>query len=219
MNRGQSTRRPWTSADRRMLRNLYPHKPTASVAAELHRTATSVSAMAAILGVRKSAAYLASPAACRLRKGDNVGAACRFQPGHVPANKGLRRPGYVRGRMAETQFRKGQKPHTWVPVGTESLDSEGYRKRKVSDNRKLASRFNWRFVHVMVWEEKHGRVPRDHAVVFKNGDRSDIRLRNLELVPRRELMLRNSVHRLPREIAQVIQLRGALIRQIHRGSA
>ena len=212
--------RTWTACDRRTLRALYPHKPTADVARLLNRPAHAVYSMAGLLGLHKTAAYLASPAACRLRRGDNVGAPYRFQKGHAPANKGLRRPGWSAGRMAETMFRKGgERPHTWVPVGTVVIGHDGYRKRKVSDNRKLASRFNWRFVHVLVWEKKHGPVPRGHAVAFKNGDKADIHLRNLELVSRREMMRRNSVHRLPKALVQVVQLRGAIVRQINRRSA
>jgi len=73
------------------------------------------------MGLTKSAAYLASPAACRLRKGDNVGAARRFRPGHVPANKGLRRPGWSTGRMAETQFKKSGNATAFTRVFTKRL--------------------------------------------------------------------------------------------------
>lgn len=214
-----SGRRRWTDIDLLALNRRYPHEPTAALARELDRPLGSVRAMAGILGLHKTPEYLASPAACRLRRGDNVGAAYRFPKGHVPANKGLRRPGWAPGRMRETQFRKGEMPHTWVHIGTEVVDGDGYRKRKVSDDRSLPSRDNWRFVHVLVWQEAHGAVPRGHAVVFRNGDRSDVRLNNLELVSRRELMRRNSVHRLPKALAEAIQLRGALVRRIRRATA
>jgi hypothetical protein len=212
-------RRPWTWPEDQALLKRYPHERTVDLARELRRSPSAVSARAGLFGLHKSDAYLESPAACRLRRGDNVGAAFRFRKGHVPANKGLRRPGWAAGRMAETQFRKGQMPQTWVPVGTEVVDSGGYRKRKVSDDRTKASRFNWRFVHVLLWERAHGPVPPGHAVVFRNGDRRDLRLGNLELVSRRELMRRNSVHRLPKALAEVIQLRGAVVRQINRRTA
>lgn len=212
----RARRKYWTREEIRRLRALYPDMPTARVARALRRSVGSIIGMACSLRLRKSAAYLASPAAGRLRRGDNVGAAYRYPKGHVPANKGLRRPGWHRGRMKETWFKRGNKPHTWVPVGTEVLDADGYRKRKVSDDRTKPSRFNWRFVHVLVWERRHGRVPRGHVVAFKNGDRGDIRLGNLELITRRELMRRNSVHNLPKALADVIQLRGALVRQIRR---
>jgi hypothetical protein len=121
--------------------------------------------------------------------------------------------------MAATQFTKGARPHTWVPVGTEVVDPDGYRKRKVADDRNVDSRFNWRYVHVLVWERAHGKVPRGHAIAFRNGNKADLRLDNLELVSRREVMLRNSVHHLPKALADVIQLRGALVRRIREATA
>jgi hypothetical protein len=85
----------------------------------------------------KSEAYLASPAACRLRRGDNIGAPYRFTKGHVPANKGLRRPGWGPGRMKETQFRKGERQGRAVklykPIGTERVSKDGYTERKIND--------------------------------------------------------------------------------------
>jgi HNH endonuclease len=211
--------RRWTAAEAREAVRRYPHEPTKVLAERFGRPMYQVYQFAARHGLSKTAEYLASPAASRLRRGDNVGAPYRFPKGHVPHNKGLRRPGWFRGRMRETWFKRGALPHTWVPVGTEVLDPDGYRKRKVTDNRKLASRFNWKFVHVLTWEKAHGPVPRGHAVAFRNGDRRDIRLENLELVSRRELMRRNTVHNLPKPLAQVIQLHGALTRQIRRRTA
>jgi hypothetical protein len=215
-DRYRAGKRLWTPADDATLCRRYPHEATELLARGLRRTVTSVYARAGVMGLRKSAQYLASPAACRLRRGDDVGARSRYPKGHVPANKGTRRPGWHRGRMQETQFRKGARPHTWRPVGTEVVDPDGYRKRKVADDRTRPSRFNWKFVHVLVWETTHGPVPPGHAVVFRNGDRADIRLANLELVTRRALMLRNTVHTFPKPLAETIQLLGALTRQIRR---
>jgi hypothetical protein len=70
-----------------------------------------------------------------------------------------------------------------------------------------------------VWIEAHGPVPAGHAVCFKPGRRStvleEITLDALDLVHRRDLMQRNSVHRLPKPLAQLVQLRGALNRKIN----
>ena len=215
-DRYRAGKRLWSTADDARLRRIYPNEPTAAVAQTLRRTVFSVYGRADLLGLRKSEAYLASPAACRLRREDFVGAATRFKPGHTPANKGSRRPGWFAGRMKTTQFKKGQAQHTWVTIGTETRDPDGYLKRKVADDRTKASRFNWRFVHVLVWTEAHGPVPHGFAVAFKNGDKTDIREENLELISRRELMARNTVHNLPKPLAQTIHLLGALKRQIRR---
>lgn len=200
------------------MRARYPHEPTPATARALRRSVSSVYARAGLLGLAKSDVYLASPAACRLRRGDNVGARFQFQKGHVPANKGLRRPGWGPGRMKETQFRKGERRGVAVllyqPIGTERLSKDGYLERKVNDDLPLQRR--WRAVHLVVWEAANGPLPKGHAIAFRNGDKRDIRLDNLELIPRRELMARNTVHNLPKPLAETIQLLGALNRQIRR---
>jgi len=196
------------------------------VARELGRSVRGINSQAGLLGLRKTAAYLASPEACRLRRGDNVGAPYRFQKGHIPANKGLRRPGWHSGRMSETWFKAGERGSRWMPIGSTRL-IDGYRYTKVKDIRSTKDgpgfvpyTVNWKLTHFLLWEKAHRRrVPPGHALAFRNGDRTDIRLENLELITRRELMRRNTVHNLPKELAQVIQLRGALQRQINRRSA
>ncbi|HWW61756.1 MAG TPA: HNH endonuclease signature motif containing protein, partial [Thermoanaerobaculia bacterium] len=202
-----------------LLRERYPHESTKALAAELRRTLSSVYGRAAKLGLEKTDAYLASPA---MRRAGVIAAAKTtrggFAKGHVPANKGLRRPGYAPGRMRETQFKKGQRTgfaaRLYQPIGTERVSKDGYLERKVNDDLPLQRR--WRAVHLLVWEAAHGPLPAGHAVAFKNGDKRDIRIVNLECITRRELMARNTVHNLPKELASTIQLLGVLTRQINR---
>jgi hypothetical protein len=54
------------------------------------------------------------------------------------------------------------------------------------------------------------------VLAFRNGDRRAIRLKNLKCISRRELMARNTVHNLPRPLAQTILLLGALNHQIRK---
>lgn len=58
-----------------VLRTLYPKISTKHLARSLGRTESAIYGKAAGMGLRKSAEYLASADACRLRRGDNVGAA------------------------------------------------------------------------------------------------------------------------------------------------
>lgn len=123
----------------------------------------------------------------------------RFQKGQIPHNKGLRRPGWFRGRMRETQFVKGITPPNTVPVGTlvriSGGNSDGYYKRKMADSPGPGlSRFGWKLEHVRIWEEKHGPLPRGHIVVFKDRDRSHLTLKNLECITLAENMRRNTIH-------------------------
>lgn len=206
---------PWSDDEIAWLVALYPDNHTSLVVEALGRRAPQVSSMANNLGIRKSADFLSSPDAGRIRRGDHRGAAGRFRPGIVPWNKGV---SYAAGgRSAETRFKKGNLPKSWVPIGTVVEDPGGYLKRKVRDNTTRGmSRRNWEFLHVALWRKHRGAIPSGHAVVFKNGDKTDIRLDNLELITRAELMRRNSYHtNYPPEIRRVIQLRGALNRKIN----
>lgn len=218
---GRQPRKRWADTELEQLRVLYPDTKSELIAKSLKRSLAQIYNKAHQLGLAKSEAYLASPAACRLRRANNPGIAFRFTKGHVPANKGLRRPGWGPGRMRETQFKKGQMAgaaaRKWVPVGTEVVDDEGYLKRKISDDRAKLSRFNWRYVHVLLWEQAYGLVPPGYAVKFIDGDRRNVVLGNLCLVSRADLARLNGMwNRYPHALCRVIQLRGAINRQINR---
>lgn len=205
-------RRPWSPEDEQLLRELYPNTPTQALADRFGREIRSVYAKAKAMGLAKSAEYLASPFAARLRAGDGRGKATRFKAGHTAWNKGQTyQPG---GRAKETQFKPGNVPHSMKPIGSEKW-RDGYLWRKVSDDQPVA-RFNWREVHRLLWEEHNGPIPEGHAVVFRNGDRTDIRIENLEIITRQELGRRNTVHRLPPELRKVIRTKGALTRRINK---
>jgi len=197
-----------------ILRTQYPHTPTKALAQSIRRSVSAVYGRATIMGLKKSVTYLAGPDACRLRRGDNVGAACRFLPGHVPANKGLRRPGWAPGRMAKTQFKPGSKPHTWKPIGSTRLSKDGYLQRKVSDTGYPPR--DWVGEHILIWRHAHGPVPKGVAVAFRDGNKAHLDLDNFELISRRELMRRNTIHNYPPELAEVIRLGASLKRQIRK---
>ncbi|MHB8368953.1 MAG: HNH endonuclease signature motif containing protein [Leptospirales bacterium] len=206
----------WSPEEVGLLIRLYPETPNAALASLFGRPACSVFKKAKRLGLAKSPAYRESPASGRFRRGDNAGKEHRFRKGHVPANKGLRRPGYGPGRMSETQFREGAKPFNWQPVGSERLCG-GYWQRKVTDTGYPPR--DWKFVHRLLWEEANGPVPPGHVVIFIDGDKGNIALANLRLASRSELGRRNVMwNRYPRELSETIQLAGALKRKINRRS-
>lgn len=218
-------RRFWTSEELERLRVLYPDRPTAEVALMLGRSLCAVYGAADKAGLAKSAAYLASPAACRLRReATPASIATRFKPGQVPFNKGLRHDaGWSPGRMRETQFKRGARTgvaaENWCPIGTIRTDGEGFLRIKVREgtageaygfgNTKI-----WPLLNRHVWEQHHGPIPPSHAIVFRDGDRSNVDIGNLECISRRDLMLRNSSQRWGKEVFEVIQLRGALNRKL-----
>lgn len=210
------SRRPWAQWEDEILVATYPHLPTAVIANAFKRGERSIYARAKLLGLQKSEAYLASPDAYRLRRDSSAGIPHRFQKGHVPANKGqkgVRVPGTEK-TWFKAGSRSGRAAALYKPLGTERVSKDGYLERKVNDDMPLQKR--WRAVHLLVWEAANGPLPPGHAVAFKDGNRRNVALDNLELISRRELMLRNTVHNLGPELAEVIQLRGAVTRQINK---
>jgi len=129
--------KPWTRAELRALRKLYPNARTADLVAHFKRSAVAIYGAAQKLGIRKSAAFHAdAKRSGRFDKLSRTGVPFRYPKGHVPANAGLRRPGYAVGRMAETQFKKGQFPVNKDPgfyvIGALRVNTDGYIDMRVS---------------------------------------------------------------------------------------
>jgi len=75
----------------------------------------------------------------------------------------------------------------------------------------------WPLYGRWVWEQLKGPIPPKHLVMFKDGNRSNCAIENLELLSMANNARRNSMWAtLPREVAEVIQLNGALKRKLRR---
>ncbi|MDR0701294.1 MAG: HNH endonuclease [Azoarcus sp.] len=206
-------RRKWTDADIALLRELYPDMTAAECAARFGRSPQSIGIKATRLGIKKSAGFLS-------RMGHKFSERCmetRFAPGGAPWNKGKR--GLKLG-SPETWFktgqRKGRAAEKWCPIGTEKINADGYWVRKINDDQPAHKR--WRAIHLITWEAANGPLPPGHLVVFRDGDKNNHDLANLECIPRGENMRRNSIYNYGPEILRLAQLRGALTRQINKRS-
>lgn len=210
------TRRQWTAAECESLRALYADYGAAECAFVLGRTARQVYNKANAMGLRKSPEWIAERARLHSLYPLHPARQHRFQPGHATWNKGMK--GLQIGGES-TRFVPGNRPHTWQPVEHEVV-RDGQLWRKVTDEHRGAeSRRNFRPVSVLVWEAAHGPVPAGHVVRFRDGlattVAAEITIERLELITRAENMARNSYHRYPKEVAALIQLRGALNRKIN----
>lgn len=201
----------WTREAIRTLRALYPHKPTVEVAAAIGTTVSRVYNRVWLLGLKKTAAYLASPAACRLRRGEHPGKEFQFRKGFTPWNLGKR--GYM-GRN-RTSFKKGNYSSRWdreiYCIGGLRISRDGRLEIKLKEGLRA-----WEGLARFVWMTERGPIPRGAIVRPINGDPDDTRIENLRLGDRAGLMQENTYHRYPKEIALAIQLRGALNRQINK---
>lgn len=209
-------KRFWKPWEEEFLRRNYADSLTVDLAVVLETTIKRVLAKANAMGLHKSVELIAATARERTSRPDHGSRRTRIQPGQEPWNKGTH---YVAGgRSAETRFKSGLKPHTWVPVGSYRV-VEGQLQRKVNDN-PGPNTVRWHPVSRLVWEAAHGPVPAGHKVVFKLGratvDPALITLDAVELLSNEALMRRNSIHNYPPELADIARLRGVLHRQINR---
>lgn len=205
-------RKHWTPDELAYLRKAYPTDRAKDIAQALGCRIRQVFNMAWKLGLKKPVETIAQHAREAMQRQDHGARKTRFQPGHATWNKGTHFT--AGGRSAETRFKPGQKPHTWHPIGHERITKDGYLQRKMTDTG--ITRHDYVPVHHLIWREAGRDIPAGHALVFKNRNKTDIRLDNLELIPRAELMRRNSVHNYGPDIARLHQLQGAITRQINR---
>jgi len=105
-----------------------------------------------------------------------------FPKGHIPWNKGLK--GITIGGK-ETQFKPGNIPPNYKPVGSERISSEGYVEVKIADPNV------WKGKHIIEWEKHYGPVPEGHCVIFGDGNKRNFDINNLILVSRKQLLKLN----------------------------
>lgn len=126
-----------------------------------------------------------------------------FQKGNIPWSNGTK--GVLTG--SATSFKKGNRPHNWVPVGTERYTTKDhYIKVKVAEPNK------WEFKHLLVWKQNYGPIPDGKVIVFKDGDRDNCSPENLQAIDRGVLAQYNKMQggNLPPELRTAVRTVAAI---------
>lgn len=213
------TRRAWTAEERQLLASMYPHCHTSDIAAWLDCSVTRCYAMAQRMGLHKTEEFLASSMSGRLQPGQvsERMIAGRWRAGLVPWNKG--KSYHAGGRSVATQFKPGHQSKKAAPIGAYRIDSQGLLQRKISNAHGSNSK-RWRGVHELVWVEANGPLPPGHVVAFKPGQRTnvleEITLSRVECISRGQMGARNHPINKSPEYARLVQLKGAITRQVNR---
>lgn len=217
------TRRAWTPEEVATLHRLYADTTSAVLSKMLGRKPSSINAKANLLRLFKSEAFKASVQSGRIQRGKQLPSMTtnHFRPGHQPWNKGTQYQ--AGGRSVETRFHKGNKPHTWQPVGTYRVvtdkNHDKHLERKMTEI-SGPNHLRWVPVARLVWMENHGPVPAKHIVVFKPGMKTvvleEITIDRLECITRAENAHRNHPRNKHPELAKLVQLKGAITRQVNR---
>lgn len=115
----------------------------------------------------------------------NSGLNGQFKKGLIPHNKGKK--GCCPAGSEKGWFKKGRVSENHKPVGSERIDSkDGYVLVKVAEGLRM-----WRHKHRVIWEQHHGPVPKNHIVIFLDGDMYNFDINNLACVSQSESLILN----------------------------
>jgi len=87
------------------------------------------------------------------------------------------------------QFKKGNIPPLYLPVGSEVITINGYTNVKIGEPNV------WKRKHRIIWEKYNGLIPKNHVVIFGDRDRNNFDINNLIIVSRSQLvtMIKNKL--------------------------
>jgi hypothetical protein len=178
--------RKLTEADEHKIKDEYLDKPVKRIASELGISGGRVN------NFLKKNGLVIPKHIIEQRKRES-----QFNKGMVSHNKGKKQTEYMTPEAIErtkaTRFKKGNVPHNTKWDGAERISKDGYIEVRVSLG-------VYRHRHVVVWERENGPVPKGFIVTFKDGDKMNCDIGNLDMISMQENMLRNSVHNYPEEV-------------------
>jgi hypothetical protein len=192
-------RNHWTSEDIDKLVELYPTTKSEDLCRIFNFPLHRIYNKAHQLGIKKTDEYL-SVNGGRLKEGNQKS---QFKKGQPAWNKGMK--GLVIGGV-QTQFKKGHTPPNVKPIGFRSL-RDGYLVEKTATG--------FEFVHKLIWKQHHGEIPQGLFIVFKDKNKQNICIENLEAIDRVEHIRRNHIQNLPKELREVINIKKQITRKIN----
>jgi hypothetical protein len=198
----------WTEEEIEYLKNHFHNSYTKHLCILLNKSYTSIAGKAYSLGLKKSPEFLQSELQIQADRLRIIGADSRYKKGSIPANKGKLMPGELYTKCKPTMFKKGNVPHNTKHDGAERITKDGYIEIRV----KLGV---YKLKHRIIYEQHYGPIPAQMKVKFKDGNKLNLNITNLELISNENNMINNSIVRFPKELRQTISLVNKLKRKIN----
>lgn len=189
------------------LKRNYLRIPTKRMSKMLGRSESSARQRLALLGL------VVPPEIVKKFKAES-----QFKPGQTSFNKGRKQTEYMSKeaieRTKKTRFKKGNEPHnTKEKDGVISIRYDHKNRNGKPYKYIRLSKGVWFPLHQYKWELKNGKQPKGTVLRFKDGNTLNCTLKNLELISRSENMARNTIHRYPNDLKQLIRLNNKLKRK------
>jgi len=83
-----------------------------------------------------------------------------------------------------TEFRKGNRPINYEPIGT--IHSRTVNKKQHCNNKfiKIAEPNIWESLSIHIWKKYNGKIPKGMIIHFKDLDNTNYKINNLQLITR-----------------------------------
>jgi len=201
---------PWTQEEIEILTRMYPDHFAGEIQEVIHRSRSSIYGMAEKLGLKCNPEKISRSG--RMSSSNPNVIKARFIKGHIPANKGKAMTPEQYAKCQPTMFKKGRPSINIRPVGSERVNRDGYVEVKVEDPNK------WRLKHRVIWEQHYGAIPPGHNIQFKDHNPLNLDITNLYIISNADQMRNENSYlaRFPKDLADIIRLKGALQRQINK---
>ena len=186
----KGTKKPFTENEIETLKAHYYNTPWIELLALMPgRDKECIYSKACAIGLSRLNASL-------FEKGKRRSPGTEFKPGNTSYNKGRKQAEYMSAEAIErtkaTRFKKGNLPHNTRHDLDITIRTD---KRKVPNYHIRVSLSKWEYLTRWLWMQEHGPIPKGHCVIVKDGNTMNCVPKNLELITRKENVLRNSIHR------------------------
>ena len=194
--------------EKKIIKEMFSDSYTKDIASKLNRSYSSSSNFAHSNNLKKSENFMKMELERQGERLKIVGINGRFKPGTIPPNKGKKMNPELYAKCAPTMFKKGQAPHNTTYDGHERISVDGYVEIRVEQGKYVLK-------HRLIWEQTNGPIPDGMALIFKDNNKLNMDLSNLQLVTRAELMARNTIQRFPVELQNTIKTLSKLKKQLN----
>jgi hypothetical protein len=202
-------KRKWTNEELEYVKLNYSDKYTKDIADAINRSPRAVYQAAINLNVKKSPEFIKISLEREAEKLKVLGAASRFKPGNVSHNKGQKMSKDVYEMVKVSMFKKGNEPHNMKYDGHERICAkDGYIYVRISKGKYVLK-------HRLVWEQHNGPIFKGNIIIFKDKNKYNLNIDNLQLITLRENMERNRITKYPKELQDLIKLNNKLKTTLH----
>jgi hypothetical protein len=203
----------FTDEQRAELLRDYATVPSPALARRYGCDLHSIYRFASRYGLKKSVEVIAEQARINMLQNEGF-LRTQFKKGRISETKGKKQTEFMSPEAIErtkaTRFKTGNLPHNTKFDNAITIRA-GYKYIRLS-------MCKWELYNRYIWEQTYGKIPAGYNVQFKDGNPMNCEIENLYMISRSEqIKNENSLYaRYPKEVQQLIHLKGALSRQLNK---